>query len=107
MTQNELQELVSELSTTVQLQQTIATKEQLLEQLREHIDHLISNDFNSLLTLLYRVDVDENQLRQLLAPSDMPASSIITSLIIERQLKKIETRKKLKTNADIPEDERW
>ena len=38
---------------------------QLLEQLSFFVDDLIRNDFQKLLTILYKVDVNENKLKQL------------------------------------------
>lgn len=71
--------------------------EHLLNRVREvltqEIDYLISHNMDRLLWILYRVDVDETRLRQLIAdnpPAD--ASGLTADLIIERQLEKAETR---------------
>ena len=77
--------------------------------LSEQINFLITNNFSSLIAVLYRLDVSEKKLRMLLANNaDKNAGDIIADLIIERQLQKIAARKTFKTNADnIPEDEKW
>lgn len=65
------------------------------EVLTQEIDYLIGHDMDRLLWILYRLDVDEGRLRQLIAdipPAD--ASGLIADLIIERQLEKAETRAK-------------
>ncbi|HEY9363830.1 MAG TPA: hypothetical protein VIQ00_11245 [Chitinophagaceae bacterium] len=85
----------------------------LLDQLRARmivrINQLIQKNFNALVLVLYRVDVSEAKLKYLLKTNkDNDAASIIADLIIERQLQKIETRKKFsQENRDIPEDEKW
>lgn len=54
---------------------------------------LLHHDFNKLLNILYRIDVDENKLKQALFESTQPAAETIADLIIERQLQKIKFRK--------------
>lgn len=61
-------------------------------QLVKVINELIHNDFNKLLTILYRIDVDENKLKFALLESTMPAAETISDLIIQRQLQKIKFR---------------
>jgi hypothetical protein len=75
----------------------------------ERIDDMIQNDFQSLVVLLYRVDVNEKQLRRMLQENqETYAAPIIADLVIKRQLEKKELREKYKTDhKDIPDDERW
>ena len=59
------------------------------------IEELAERDMDKLMWLLYRVDVSERKLHEVLkktAPEDF--SGVITDLVIERQLEKIESRKK-------------
>ena len=80
----------------------------LLENLSVFINHLITNDFNLLISLLYRLDISEEKLQTLLKQNQQEqAGKLIAQLIIERQLKVIKTRKTFKGNNDIPEDEKW
>lgn len=82
--------------------------EELRKKLSAYINQLINTDFEKLISLLYRIDVNETKLRNLLAASaGREAAQLITDLIIERQLQKIESRKNSKPQDDIPEDERW
>lgn len=82
--------------------------EKLFKELCAEIDHLIEQDFEKLVYILYRVDVDEARLRYLLKEQEgNNASALIAALLIERQLKKIETKAKFKQQDDIPDDERW
>ena len=81
----------------------------LQKVLSEKINFLITNNFSSLIAVLYRLDISEKKLRNLLANNGgKNAGDIIADLIIERQLQKIELRKTFKVENDqISEDERW
>lgn len=66
----------------------------LEESLSERLNRLIREDFSGLVRLLYRVDIDEARLKQLLHTGQgTDSGKIIARLIIERQLQKIRTRK--------------
>lgn len=70
---------------------------QLLEKLVIFINHLIQNDFQKLVSLLYKIDVDERKLKRILRENPgKDAADIIANLIIERELQKTETRKLFK-----------
>jgi hypothetical protein len=78
-------------------------------QLAAHINHLIKNDFEKLVSYLYRVDVNEHKLKLLLQqyPGE-DAGNIIALLIIERQQQKIKTRQQFsQRDNDINEEEKW
>jgi hypothetical protein len=85
--------------------------EALTDILSIRINELISSDFSRLLTLLYRIDIDEMQLRRLLRDHpDQDAGLIIARLILSRQREKAAAREAFKRSAndsEIPEDERW
>jgi hypothetical protein len=78
-------------------------------QLAEKINHLLINDFDKLISILYRVDVSEKKLKQLL--KDNPAEDagkIIAALLIERQAEKIRSREQFnQSGKDIEENEKW
>ncbi len=81
---------------------------ELLEDLSYHINHLITNDFTALIQLLYRLDVNEEQLRKLLKQqTNEPAANAIAKLIIERQQMKMQMKASFKKDENIPEDEKW
>ena len=83
--------------------------EEIKEKLSAHINHLINHDFQQLVMLLYRIDVSENKLRNLLKENqNEDAGNTIAELIIERQLQKIKTRKEFsrEKNGDSHE-EKW
>ncbi len=81
---------------------------QLLNWISLRVNILLTHDFSALVRILYRMDVSEEKLRYMLKinKGEM-ASPIIAALMIEREMKKIETRRLYKKNEDIPEEERW
>ena len=83
--------------------------EELRQKLSNHINYLIVHDFNQLVNYLYRIDVYEEKLKQLLAGhSGKDASLIIADLVIERQLQKLKARKTFtKGNDEIDEEDKW
>jgi hypothetical protein len=73
------------------------TTDELKNELSDFINDLIQKDFQKLVSILYRVDVDETKLKRILKEqADKDAAVIIANLILERELQKIETRKKFK-----------
>ena len=66
--------------------------DELQKILSEHVNMLIQKDFQKLLSILYRIDVSEEKLKQMLSLSDEDAGKIIAELIIERQIQKIKSR---------------
>ncbi|WP_207491888.1 hypothetical protein [Aridibaculum aurantiacum] len=105
---NEAQQVSQELEKLgVALQPTVSFEE-LLANLTAFINHLVVHDFQRLILLLYRLDVPEEQLRYYLQQNKgEAAAATIAQMIINRQLQKIETRKKYKDNREIPDDEKW
>jgi hypothetical protein len=95
-------------SFNIELQDNISLKE-LKEKLSAHIDHLIQSDIEKLVFLLYRVDVNEEKMRALLAQKEGEnAAPLIADLVIERQLEKIRSRQQYRQrDNDIDEDEKW
>ena len=77
--------------------------------LSAQLNKMINENFEQLIALLYRVDVSENKLKNILASNKAALSgNVLAKLIIERQLEKIETRKKFKTNPkENNEEEIW
>ncbi|QOW09206.1 hypothetical protein Q73A0000_01955 [Kaistella flava (ex Peng et al. 2021)] len=67
------------------------------EVLVSFIDDLIRNDFNRLLSILYRVDISEQKLKQKLAENKettVRSAEIIAQLLIDREEEKIISRAK-------------
>lgn len=79
------------------------------EELSAYINQLINTDFEKLVFLLYRIDVKESTIKQLLAlPSSNNAGEIIADAIIKRQAEKVTTRQFYKQSEDnISEEDKW
>lgn len=87
---------------------SIVEKAEMREQLVVYVNHLLLHDFNKLVQILYRVDVSEKKLKELLQQSPQTdAAVIIAGLLIERQQEKIKTKESFKTNNDIAEEDKW
>ena len=103
-------ELVSEINKNmaIVLPDEISMDE-LQIQLSSYINQLIQTDFKKLIVLLYRIDVSEPKLKQLLQQHlEEDAGKIIAALIIERQLQKIKTRQQFGQQDDnFTEEEKW
>ena len=74
-----------------------------------YFNTLIQNDFNKLVSLLYRIDVNEALLKATLKQNpDADAGMIIAELVIERQIQKLHSRQSFtKRNDEINEEDKW
>lgn len=67
---------------------------ELFDQLLHHIVQMWDNNNNILVSLLYRIDLSESLIWQKKDEfPDVPVTEILTELIIDRELKKVLTRK--------------
>ncbi len=74
---------------------------ELRQWLIENIEWLIDNDFERMLSILYRIDVSEAKVRLLIEQNEGEnAAAIIADLILERQAQKIESRKKYTSDLE-------
>lgn len=82
---------------------------ELKEELTQYINQLINTDFEKLIFYLYRIDVHEAKMKQLLqAHEGENAAALIAQLIIDRQVQKIKTRAEFTAPAaDQSSEERW
>lgn len=83
---------------------------ELHRQLSVYFNRLIQADFPKLINLLYRMDINEIKLRDLLEQNaGNDAGTIIADLVIERELEKIKSRQQFRQqdNDIIDEEERW
>ena len=82
--------------------------EEIREFLALQIRHLIEGDFNRLIQLLYRVDINEKRLKQMLNEQvEEDPAYLIAGFIIERQMQKVQTRKLFKNDNLDSDEERW
>lgn len=83
--------------------------QQLKNTLTTQINQLINEDFEKLVFLLYRIDVDEARMRTLLAEhGNGNSAAVLADLVIERQLQKIKSRQDFsQRDSNISEEEKW
>ncbi|WP_156522657.1 hypothetical protein [Arachidicoccus ginsenosidimutans] len=85
------------------------SEEKILQEITNAIENLIGSDFAKLTEILYRVDVDEKQLKENLrqaAPEQV--AQIIARMLLERHKQKLALRRQFQTSKNhIPEDEKW
>jgi len=69
--------------------------DRLLQWLTEQVRVLLDKDFASLLNAIYRIDVDEDRVKEVLALRDPETlAPNLAQLILDRQLCKAETRRR-------------
>lgn len=69
------------------------TEEELLQLLSDVIAHMIERKLDFLLSLLYRLDVEEHKINIALAPtSNEPANVALARLVLERQKQRVFTK---------------
>jgi hypothetical protein len=76
------------------------------QELSIYINHLLNTDFEKVVSLLYRIDVDENKIKTLLQ-NTTNSSLVIAQAIIERQLQKIKSRQEFRRDNNYSEEEKW
>lgn len=104
--ENEINDILSRIDKTNLTDQIITVTRVELEKV---INNLIQSDFQKLVSILYRIDVNEAKLKAMLNQyKDQDAAVIIADLIIERQLQKIKTRREYHQQGDnTDETEKW
>lgn len=69
------------------------TEEEFFDFLSDHIAFLIENRLEYLMSLMYRLDIDESRVHFALSPfSPEPANIGIARLVLERQKKRVATK---------------
>lgn len=70
--------------------------DRLLDWLTKQVDYLIDHDYKHLVDALYRIDVPESTVTQILEGNVANVSRRLAQAILERQMKKAVTRLKYK-----------
>jgi len=74
---------------------------ELHQYLTKAIMDLLDKDFNRLINILYRIDISERRVAKALHTDDPgQVAPELASLVIERELQKVETQRKY-TNHDL------
>lgn len=66
----------------------------LLTKLTRIVGYLLEKDFSKLLQVLYRIDIPEEKLKSALASDEAEPAIIISQMILDREMQKVETRKR-------------
>jgi hypothetical protein len=70
---------------------------ELREKVKSVIDHLLQSDFEKLLHIMYRLDIDESLFKAVVSGTyGNDVSGKLADIVLERELKKMETRKRYK-----------
>lgn len=81
-------------------------QEEVRKKLSVYLNHLLVNDFSSLVQILYRVDVSEEKLKSVLAANkEADAGDLLAEVIMQRQKQKAATRQSFDTGREPLEDE--
>ena len=99
--------MIDHVSNEIHVSRHVNTAEGFRIQLTAAIEELIRSDFPRLIHILYRLDVDEDKLKKELKNNHVSQAEVICNMIIERQLQKLEAKKKFGGNENISEEEKW
>lgn len=70
-------------------------EELLLKRIKGRVSELLETDPGLLMSYLYRLDIDEEMVQKVMHPNSLvPVSGAIATLILERQKKRWESKKK-------------
>ena len=73
------------------------SEKDLLRLVADQVAFYIENRLETLLSLMYRLDVNQAAVEQALSPmAKRPANEVIAELIVERQKERIRTKQKYK-----------
>ena len=100
--------LVEEILTNEFALSAPVTKVDFINHLAIEINRLIQYDFQRLINILYRLDVSEEKLKEMLTTYvHEDAGYIIAQLVVERQLQKLKTRQQMRRDENIGEEDKW
>lgn len=90
----------------LQTQEEKLTEEDLLRLLAEQVAYMIDHKLEVLLSLMYRLDIDESKVNAALSPfAPEPAHVGIARLVLERQKQRAFTKQYYKQNSNWDWDE--
>ena len=102
------EQALQQLSEQMGIEMADSNYSQLKETLAKKINELINSDFSRLISMLYRVDVSEQKLKNLLKENPgIDAGILIADLMIERQAEKIRSCQQNQMDDNISDEEKW
>ncbi len=91
----------------IELHEDGVSEEELFRMLADHVDWLIQHRMEWLLSLMYRMDIDEAKVQFALSPfAKEPANVGIARLVLERQKQRAHTKQTYKPE-DLGEEWDW
>ena len=103
----EIKELITK-ETGIAIPGPAASLDDLKILLAEKYNQLIKTDFNGLVQLIYRIDINEAKLKQALQENtERDTGELLAEMTIERQLQKIRSRQQYKQDENISDEEKW
>ncbi|RYF82616.1 MAG: hypothetical protein EON98_11150 [Chitinophagaceae bacterium] len=85
-----------------------ADRGKLRDELSAHINDLLLHQFDQLVQALYRIDVSEKKLKEVLRQHPHEdAGNLIADLIIKRQEEKLAIKQSFPPAENLSDDERW
>jgi hypothetical protein len=101
----QLRALVAQDFDPVPLEEAVS-EERLLELLSEQVAWLIEHRLEYLMSLMYRLDVDERKVDRALSPAaEEPAHTALAKLILDRQRQRAFTKKHYR--QQFPDNWNW
>ncbi|NND33801.1 MAG: hypothetical protein HKN76_14520 [Saprospiraceae bacterium] len=97
---SDLDQLVNDflqLRTSNSLASANESEQELIGALARRITELMAGDFESLMSMMYRLDIEENKIKHALSPGNLedPAFSL-ARIIVERQKQRMYTKSRYK-----------
>ena len=87
---------------------SVTEQEEHRKELAAYLNQLITNDFSALIQVLYRVDVSEQKLKNVLKENPQAdAGDLLAELLIQRQKEKMAVRQNLLRANQPPEEDAW
>ncbi len=79
----------------------------LLALLSEKISDLLLHNPDKLVSIFYKMDIDENKMKAILGNKVIQAPQLLAKLVYERQLQKMEYKKRFPQTPPENADEAW
>lgn len=83
----------------------LVSEEEILRRLEQRVAYLIERNPEYFIQLMYRLDINEHKLNEVLQHHDAPAQ--VAWLVYKRQLQKAESRLKHKQDGSVDKDLEW
>lgn len=91
----DLEELSSIIKSQLEINQaeTDSDYQNLLKMIERRVEELLEKDSGLLFSYIYRLDVSEQLVRQVMTDDDLDSVKALSKLILDRQLQRLHTKK--------------